>query len=71
MAKRNDFQGEIEQVAYDLYMQRGMVNGHDLDDWFQAVKIVEAKHASSRKSETEAIIMPKRKERLLKKEKTA
>jgi len=71
MAKRNDFQGEIEKVAYDLYIQRGMANGYDLDDWFQAVKIVGAKHASSRKSETEAIIMPKRKERLLKKEKTA
>ena len=27
---------EIERRAYELYLARGEVNGHDQDDWLQA-----------------------------------
>jgi hypothetical protein len=71
LVKRNDFQGETEKVAYDLYVQRGMVNGYDLDDWFQAEKIVMAQHAPARRSKIETIMTPPTKGRIQKKEKTA
>ena len=29
--------------AYDLYVERGMENGHDLDDWFRAEEEVSGK----------------------------
>jgi hypothetical protein len=31
---------EIRMAAYELYEQRGMTHGYDLDDWLQAEKIV-------------------------------
>jgi hypothetical protein len=67
MDKRNDFEKEVEKMAFDLYVQRGMTDGHNLDDWFRAEKIVMARHASSGKSRTEAVMSPKRKEESLKK----
>jgi hypothetical protein len=30
----------IARKAYDLYQQRGWTDGHDLDDWFEAERIV-------------------------------
>lgn len=27
-------------MAYDLYEQRGRVDGYDLEDWFEAERIV-------------------------------
>lgn len=30
----------ISKVAYELYLRRGRVHGHDLDDWFAAQRIV-------------------------------
>ena len=30
----------ISKVAYELYLRRGRVHGHDLDDWFAAERIV-------------------------------
>ena len=27
---------EIQRRAYELYIQRGHTDGHDLDDWLQA-----------------------------------
>jgi hypothetical protein len=35
--------GEIAQVAYELYVQRGRVHGHDLEDWLRAEQIVWAR----------------------------
>ena len=32
--------GEVAPVAYELYVQRGRVNGHDLEDWLRAEVIV-------------------------------
>ena len=35
-APNEDRQTEIAQRAYDLYLNRGAGEGHDLDDWLQA-----------------------------------
>ncbi len=35
---------EIAQKAYELYLQRGSVPGHETDDWFQAeAELIEAR----------------------------
>ena len=31
---------EVARVAYELYEQRGRVDGHDLEDWLKAEAIV-------------------------------
>jgi DUF2934 family protein len=31
-----EFENEIRRRPYELYEQRGSVNGYDLDDWLQA-----------------------------------
>ena len=31
-----EVEAEIRRRAYELYEQRGSVNGHELDDWLQA-----------------------------------
>ena len=36
IAPEEDRQTEIAQRAYDLYLNRGAGDGHDLDDWLQA-----------------------------------
>jgi hypothetical protein len=28
--------GQVEQRAYEIFMNRGSVDGHDLDDWVRA-----------------------------------
>lgn len=30
----------IRQKAYEIYVQRGCLNGHDLDDWLEAERLV-------------------------------
>lgn len=45
---------EISKVAYDLYLRRGCVHGHDLDDWLEAERIVLARHAGQEIEEPEA-----------------
>jgi hypothetical protein len=30
----------VSQLAYKLYLRRGQVPGHDLDDWFTAERIL-------------------------------
>jgi Protein of unknown function (DUF2934) len=35
-----DTQREIEQVAKDLYVESGMKEGHDLDNWLRAEQLV-------------------------------
>lgn len=68
MDKKNDFWKEVEKMAFDLYVQRGMTDGHDRDDWFRAEKIVMARHTSPGKSKTEVAVTPKRKGESLRKE---
>ena len=71
MNEESNFQAEIEKMAYNLYVQRGMVEGHDLDDWFQAEKIVSAQHAKLSQSKTGTAKMSLRKGRLFKEEHTS
>ncbi len=35
-----DLHRRISKVAYELYLRRGKVHGHDLDDWLAAQRIV-------------------------------
>ena len=72
MNEKSNFQAEIEKMAYNLYVQRGMVEGHDLDDWFQAEKIVMARHVSKENegSKTKVVMTPKRKVESLRKERS-
>ena len=35
-----DLSQKIAQKAYDLYVARGCENGHDVEDWIKAEKIV-------------------------------
>jgi hypothetical protein len=32
--------GEVTRVAYELYEQRGRADGHALDDWLNAERLV-------------------------------
>ena len=35
-----DFQSQVRDLAYQLYLQRGCVYGHDVEDWLEAESIV-------------------------------
>ena len=37
-----DLEEQIRQRAYQLFEERGMVDGHDLDDWLQAEQEIKA-----------------------------
>jgi Protein of unknown function (DUF2934) len=37
---RTFFHDCVSRVAYQFYLRRGQVPGHDLDDWFAAERIV-------------------------------
>jgi hypothetical protein len=37
----------IRRRAYELYVQRGMTNGHDVDDWLQAEAELVHGHSTS------------------------
>lgn len=38
----NIFGELVEKKAYELYEKRGRQDGHDLEDWLEAQKLVEA-----------------------------
>lgn len=48
---------EISKVAYELYLKRGCVHGHDLDDWLEAERIVLARHAGQEVEEPDAEVI--------------
>jgi hypothetical protein len=37
----NVFSERVAKKAYELYLERGCVNGRDVDDWLEAERIVE------------------------------
>ena len=39
---------DVAQVAYELFMQRGGVHGHDQDDWFEAEQLVRERQRRAR-----------------------
>lgn len=44
-------QDEIAQRAYELYLQRGSVPGHETDDWLQAEAELSAEAAQGEQQE--------------------
>jgi hypothetical protein len=44
MKRKKGLHDEIERVAQELYEKRGMAQGHELEDWLEAEKIVMEKH---------------------------
>lgn len=51
-----NLQEEIARVAYELYLKRGCVHGHDLDDWLEAERIVLSRYAGQEIEEPEGLI---------------
>jgi hypothetical protein len=43
----------IEERAYEIYLQRGATDGHDLDDWLAAEKEISWGHADAGRRVTE------------------
>jgi len=43
-------QKEIEHVAHDLYERRGRIDGHDVEDWLEAERIVTQREETSRQT---------------------
>ena len=35
-----EFNRKVQETAYKLYVERGCENGHDVEDWAKAEKIV-------------------------------
>ena len=46
-AKARPTREETELLAYQIFIERGGVDGHDVDDWLQAEHELSEKHASS------------------------
>jgi Protein of unknown function (DUF2934) len=40
MAYSTDQYGSIKKAAYELYLQKGRLDGDDLSDWLQAEKMI-------------------------------
>jgi len=37
---KGDFNQKVQETAYQLFVARGYTHGNDLEDWFQAERIV-------------------------------
>jgi len=46
-AEAHPTQEEIELRAYQIYIERGCADGHDVDDWLQAERELSEKYANS------------------------
>jgi hypothetical protein len=46
--KKNDFLRRVQDKAYELYMKRGCGHGNDLDDWYEAERLVRAEIKAGR-----------------------
>lgn len=64
MIDREKLEEEIRQVAYELYVKSGCIEGRDLDNWLEAERIVLARYEReklSKHSETDVEEKSKRK----------
>jgi hypothetical protein len=61
-----DLYKEIAKVAYELYEKSGKVEGRGDDNWFEAEKIVMARHRVEEKREAESSSPRKKKESTIK-----
>jgi hypothetical protein len=59
---------EIVNVAHDLFERSGRVEGHDLDNWLEAERIVMTRHKQQEKLEAK---IPAKKMTLTKKERSS
>lgn len=62
MKREKGIHDDITRGAYELYEKRGMVHGHDLDDWLDAEKIVmenRDRHAKEIKPEVDVVKKPR------------
>jgi hypothetical protein len=50
-----DLNEAVAKVAYDLYKQRGMAHGSDLEDWLEAEKIVMERYVKSKEKEIDVM----------------
>ena len=62
------FHQEIVKVAHDLFERSGRVEGHDLDNWLEAERIVMTQHKQQEKLEAK---IPAKKMTLTKKERSS
>jgi hypothetical protein len=53
--KMQELHEEIKMAAYELYEQRGMAHGYDIDDWLQAERIVMGKNIIANASKEKKI----------------
>lgn len=58
---------EIVKVAHDLFERSGRVEGHDLDNWLEAERIVMTQHREQEKLQAK---IPAKKMTLTKKERS-
>jgi len=58
---------EIVKVAHDLFERSGRVEGHDLDNWFEAERVVMTQHREQEKLQAK---IPAKKMTLTKKERS-
>ena len=50
-----DRREEIAKVAYELYIQGGRIDGQDVDNWFEAERIVTARYAEQGSASAKAV----------------
>ena len=50
-----NFQEEIVKVAHDLFERSGRAEGHDLDNWLEAERIVMTRHRQQEKLEAKIL----------------
>ncbi len=51
---------EIAKVAHELFIKRGHVHGHDIEDWLAAERIVRTRHLGKSMEEGETGITKKK-----------
>lgn len=58
--KATDLYQETAKVANELYEKSGKIEGRDLDNWFEAERIVKGELATKEKSGSKKIVSTKR-----------
>jgi len=46
--KQDDFFRRVQDKAYEIYVQRSCCHGNDLDDWYEAERLVRAEMKGKR-----------------------
>lgn len=52
---------DIAKTAYGLYENKGMIHGHDLDDWLQAERVVAERYSNERQNKRGSLSNRRRK----------